>query len=89
MGPGAGISLGDEFLGTSSWGATWGAAASSWLLRGERGAGECVFLVFPSTQRQAELPLAFRFLHARRCATTGAGVGLSLLPLHASVFGGF
>ena len=40
---------------TSSWGSTWGAAASSWLLGGERGTGECVFLVCP----QAEQPLAF------------------------------
>ena len=34
---------------------TWGAAAFYWLLGGERGAGECVFLVYPLTQ-QAEPP---------------------------------
>ena len=72
----------------SSW-RSWGAAASSWLLGGERGTGEFVFLVFPLAQRQAVQPLDPRFLQARRCATTGAGFGQSLSPLHASVYGGF
>ena len=44
------------------WGATLGAAASSWLLGGGARAGESVFLVYPLTQRQAEQPLAFMFL---------------------------
>ena len=39
---------------------------------------ECVVLVYPLTRWQAEQPLAFRLFHTRRCAATGAGVGLSL-----------
>ena len=61
---------------TSSWG-SWGAAASSWLLGGERGTCECVFLVYPLRQRQAEQSLAFSLFQARRCAKTGARVVFS------------
>ena len=57
---------------TSSLGFTWGAAASSWLLGGERG-GECVLLVYPLTQRQAEQP----------------PVGAELAAIVTSVYGGF
>ena len=39
-----------DFLGS------WSAAAFSWLLGGDRGTGECVFLVYPPTQRQAVQP---------------------------------
>ena len=39
------------------WGATWGVAASSWLLGGLRGTGQYVFLVYPLAQRQAVQPL--------------------------------
>ena len=36
-----------------------------------------VFLVYPLDQKQKEQPLAFRLFHARRCATTFAGVVFS------------
>ena len=70
---------------TSSRGSTWSAAASSWLLGGERGTGECVFLVYLFTQRQAEQPLVFRLFYARRCATTGAGELESLFMRQSAV----
>ena len=55
MRPSSATSLVEGSLG--SWGATWGCGCIFLVFRGERGAGECVFLVYPLPQKLSKQPL--------------------------------